>query len=195
MFAPVGGEVRVVCRRASHRPGPRSPTTGDWVWISYPVPDPSQPRCQGPSTRGCCFCATRREVLADVLKSAIGYARTATRRWSASARPVETVRELFETEWTSSADVYLPDRPPGPRTAPESGAGRDVEAAGRGGRGGGGGPRRPMPVGSPGPEQRRPGRRDRGGAADMARGLHRGGPYGRPPGRPWTPVVNGTPAR
>ena len=122
--------------------------------------------------------------LAEVLQYAIGYARaTATRPWSASAQTVETVRELFETEWTSSADVTCPAarlRGPGElfrnpalaatwrRLIAEAEASRQaddrvaqIEAA----------------------------------RADLARGLHRRGarPAGGP-ARPWTPAANGTPA-
>lgn len=53
--------------------------------------------------------------LADVLKYAVGYAEHGHAPVERVAETVETVRELFETEWTSSAEVYLPDgRPPRP---------------------------------------------------------------------------------
>jgi gamma-glutamyltranspeptidase/glutathione hydrolase len=47
--------------------------------------------------------------LADVLKYAIGYAEDGHACVDNVGATVEAVRELFETEWTSSADVYLPD--------------------------------------------------------------------------------------
>ncbi|MGW0374761.1 gamma-glutamyltransferase, partial [Streptomyces coeruleorubidus] len=46
--------------------------------------------------------------LADVLKYAIGYAEHGHAPVERVGETVETVRELFETEWTSSAEVYLP---------------------------------------------------------------------------------------
>ncbi|MEU3033214.1 MULTISPECIES: gamma-glutamyltransferase family protein [Streptomyces] len=53
--------------------------------------------------------------LADVLKYAIGYAEQGHAPVERVGGTVETVRELFETEWTSSAAVYLPDgEPPRP---------------------------------------------------------------------------------
>ncbi|MET8096279.1 gamma-glutamyltransferase [Streptomyces sp. NPDC005236] len=53
--------------------------------------------------------------LADVLKYAIGYAEDGNAPVERVGETVDAVRELFETEWTSSAAVYLPDgRPPRP---------------------------------------------------------------------------------
>ncbi|MET7984603.1 gamma-glutamyltransferase [Streptomyces sp. NPDC005281] len=53
--------------------------------------------------------------LADVLKYAIGYAEDGHAPVERVGETVDAVRELFETEWTSSAAVYLPDgRPPRP---------------------------------------------------------------------------------
>lgn len=46
--------------------------------------------------------------LADVLKYAIGYAEDGHAPVERVGETVETVRELFETEWPSSAEVYLP---------------------------------------------------------------------------------------
>jgi gamma-glutamyltranspeptidase/glutathione hydrolase len=46
--------------------------------------------------------------LADVLKYAVGYAEHGHAPVENVGATVETVRELFETEWTSSAEVYLP---------------------------------------------------------------------------------------
>ncbi|ONI90338.1 gamma-glutamyltransferase [Actinosynnema sp. ALI-1.44] len=47
--------------------------------------------------------------LADVLKYAIGYADNGHPAVERVGTTVETVRELFESEWTSSAGVYLVD--------------------------------------------------------------------------------------
>jgi gamma-glutamyltranspeptidase/glutathione hydrolase len=53
--------------------------------------------------------------LADVLKYAIGYAEHGHAPVERVGMTVETVRELFATEWTSSAEIYLPGgRPPRP---------------------------------------------------------------------------------
>ncbi|MFF7352458.1 MULTISPECIES: gamma-glutamyltransferase family protein [Streptomyces] len=46
--------------------------------------------------------------LDDVLRYAIGYAEHGHAPVEKVGATVETVRELFETEWTSSAEVYLP---------------------------------------------------------------------------------------
>jgi gamma-glutamyltranspeptidase/glutathione hydrolase len=46
--------------------------------------------------------------LDDVLKYAIGYAEHGHAPVEKLGATVESVRELFETEWTSSAEVYLP---------------------------------------------------------------------------------------
>lgn len=46
--------------------------------------------------------------LAEVLRYAIGYAEDGHAPVERVGETVETVRELFETEWTSSAEVYLP---------------------------------------------------------------------------------------
>ncbi|MFF9163526.1 gamma-glutamyltransferase family protein [Streptomyces longwoodensis] len=53
--------------------------------------------------------------LDDVLKYAVGYAEHGHAPVENLGATVETVRELFETEWTSSAELYLPGgRPPRP---------------------------------------------------------------------------------
>ncbi len=53
--------------------------------------------------------------LADVLKYAVGYAEHGHPPVERVGETVATVRELFETEWTSSAEVYLPGgHPPRP---------------------------------------------------------------------------------
>ncbi|MGQ4350694.1 gamma-glutamyltransferase family protein [Streptomyces sp. SAS_275] len=82
---------------------------------------------------------TRR--LADVLKYAIGYAEDGHVPVERVGETVETVRELFETEWTSSAEVYLPGgRAPRPgelfRNPALAGTWRRLlaEVAGAGGR-------------------------------------------------------------
>ncbi|MEV6752488.1 gamma-glutamyltransferase [Streptomyces sp. NPDC051214] len=46
--------------------------------------------------------------LADVLKYAIGYAEDGHAPVERVGETVETVRELFENEWPSSAEIYLP---------------------------------------------------------------------------------------
>ncbi len=47
--------------------------------------------------------------LADILKYAIGYAEHGHAPVDRVGETVESVRRLFETEWTSSAEVYLRD--------------------------------------------------------------------------------------
>ncbi|MGG7612427.1 gamma-glutamyltransferase, partial [Streptomyces sp. ZG43] len=54
-------------------------------------------------------------TLAEVLTYAIGYAEDGHAPVERVTATVETVRELFTTEWTSSAEVYLPGgRAPAP---------------------------------------------------------------------------------
>ncbi|MFF5899096.1 gamma-glutamyltransferase family protein [Streptomyces argenteolus] len=48
------------------------------------------------------------KTLAEVLRFAVGYAEDGHAPVERVGRTVETVRELFETEWPSSAEVYLP---------------------------------------------------------------------------------------
>jgi gamma-glutamyltranspeptidase / glutathione hydrolase len=53
--------------------------------------------------------------LSQVLGYAIGYAERGHPAVEGIGATVGTVRELFETEWTTSAEIYLPDgRPPAP---------------------------------------------------------------------------------
>ncbi|MCE7004332.1 gamma-glutamyltransferase [Kibdelosporangium philippinense] len=53
--------------------------------------------------------------MAEVLKYAIGYAENGHPAVERIGTTVETVQELFETEWTSSAELYLKDgKPPKP---------------------------------------------------------------------------------
>ncbi|GAA3360516.1 gamma-glutamyltransferase [Streptomyces antimycoticus] len=47
--------------------------------------------------------------LAEVLRYAIGYAEHGHPAVERIGETVEAVRELFETEWTTSAELYLPD--------------------------------------------------------------------------------------
>jgi gamma-glutamyltranspeptidase/glutathione hydrolase len=54
---------------------------------------------------------------ADVLAFALGYARNGVHLVPRISATIENMRPLFETEWKSSADVYLPHGAiPGPRT-------------------------------------------------------------------------------
>lgn len=48
------------------------------------------------------------KTVAEVLRYAIGYAEDGHAPVERVGQTVETVREFFETEWRSSADVYLP---------------------------------------------------------------------------------------
>ena len=120
--------------------------------------------------------------LAEVLRYAIGYAEHGHPAVERVGETVETVRELFETEWTSSAEVYLPG---GTAAAPGELFRNPALAA----------------------TWRRLIAEARGGAAAGPRGADRGGPRGsgarassprrsltRRPGPPWTPAANATPA-
>ena len=53
--------------------------------------------------------------LADVMSYAIGYAARRLSRWCrASSRQIDAVRQMFEDEWVTSAELYLADGLPQP---------------------------------------------------------------------------------
>ncbi len=86
------------------------------AWTPSPAPTTSPPPCPVPFDAWLLPLRDHgTKPLADVLKYAIGYAEHGHAPVERFTETVETVRELFETEWTSSAEVYLPDgHPPRP---------------------------------------------------------------------------------
>ena len=81
---------------------------------SSPAPDRSPPPYRAPSTPGCCCCATTAPGPRQVLRYAIGYAEDGHPAVERVGETVETVRELFETEWTDLRRD-LPPRRQAPR--------------------------------------------------------------------------------
>ncbi|WP_326758600.1 gamma-glutamyltransferase [Streptomyces phaeochromogenes] len=116
ILAPVGGEVRVLCGQGV---APAGATIAHYRGLGLDlVPGTGPLAAAVPGAFDAWMLLLRdhgTKSLADVLKYAIGYAEDGHAPVERVGETVETVRELFETEWTSSADVYLPDgRPPQP---------------------------------------------------------------------------------
>ncbi|MFD3381530.1 MULTISPECIES: gamma-glutamyltransferase family protein [unclassified Streptomyces] len=116
ILAPAGGEVRVLCGQGV---APAGATIAHYRGLGLDlVPGTGPLAAAVPGAFDAWMLLLRdhgTKSLADVLKYAIGYAEHGHAPVERVGETVETVRELFETEWTSSADVYLPDgRPPRP---------------------------------------------------------------------------------
>ncbi|MFI1480463.1 gamma-glutamyltransferase family protein [Streptomyces sp. NPDC020747] len=116
ILAPAGGEVRVLCGQGV---APAGATIAHYRGLGLDlVPGTGPLAAAVPGAFDAWMLLLRdhgTKSLADVLKYAIGYAEDGHAPVERVGETVETIRELFETEWTSSADVYLPDgRPPRP---------------------------------------------------------------------------------
>jgi gamma-glutamyltranspeptidase/glutathione hydrolase len=116
ILAPAGGEVRVLCGQGV---APAGATIAHYRGLGLDlVPGTGPLAAAVPGAFDAWMLLLRdhgTKSLADVLKYAIGYAEDGHAPVERVGETVETVRELFETEWTSSAEVYLPDgRPPRP---------------------------------------------------------------------------------
>ena len=109
LLAPAGGEVRVLCGQGV---APAGATVAHYKGLGLDlVPGTGPLAAAVPGAFDAWMLLLRdhgTKPLADVLKYAIGYAEDGHAPVERVGRTVETVRELFETEWTSSADVYLP---------------------------------------------------------------------------------------
>ncbi|MGX1541649.1 gamma-glutamyltransferase family protein [Streptomyces adustus] len=109
LLAPAGGEVRVLCGQGV---APAGATVAHYRGLGLDlVPGTGPLAAAVPGAFDAWMLLLRdhgTKHLADVLKHAIGYARDGHPPVDKIGATVETVRELFETEWTSSADVYLP---------------------------------------------------------------------------------------
>ncbi|MGX1914980.1 gamma-glutamyltransferase family protein [Streptomyces phaeochromogenes] len=110
ILAPAGGEVRVLCGQGV---APAAATIAHYRGLGLDlVPGTGPLAASVPGAFDAWMLLLRdhgTKSLADVLKYAIGYAEDGHAPVERVGETVETVRELFETEWTSSADVYLPD--------------------------------------------------------------------------------------
>ncbi|MFJ1748204.1 gamma-glutamyltransferase family protein [Streptomyces sp. NPDC088116] len=116
ILAPADGEVRVLCGQG---PAPEGATIGHYHSLGLElVPGTGPLAAAVPGAFDAWMLLLRdhgTRSLRQVLRYAIGYAQDGHAPVERVGQTVETVRELFETEWTSSADVYLPGgRAPGP---------------------------------------------------------------------------------
>lgn len=116
ILAPAGGEVRVLCGQGV---APAGATVAHYRSLGLElVPGTGPLAAAVPGAFDAWMVLLRdhgTKSLADVLKYAISYAEDGHPPVEQMAATVERVRELFGTEWTSSAEVYLPDgRPPRP---------------------------------------------------------------------------------
>ncbi|MEV1011021.1 gamma-glutamyltransferase [Streptomyces sp. NPDC049881] len=114
IIAPAGGRVRVLCGQG---PAPAGATIGHYRGLGLDlVPGTGPLAAVVPGAFDAWMVllrdhGTRR--LEDVLDYAIGYAERGHPAVERVGLTVAAVQELFETEWTSSAEVYLKDgRPP-----------------------------------------------------------------------------------
>ncbi|MFJ3616823.1 gamma-glutamyltransferase family protein [Streptomyces iakyrus] len=109
LLAPAGGEVRVLCGQGV---APAGATVAHYRGLGLDlVPGTGPLAAAVPGAFDAWMMLLRDHgtlALDDVLKYAIGYAEHGHAPVERVGETVETVRELFETEWTSSADVYLP---------------------------------------------------------------------------------------
>ncbi|MFJ5302769.1 gamma-glutamyltransferase family protein [Streptomyces sp. NPDC088350] len=109
LLAPARGEVRVVCGQGV---APAGATIEHYRGLGLDlVPGTGPLAAAVPGAFDAWMLLLRdygTKSLADVLKYAIGYAEDGHACVDNVGATVETVRALFETEWISSADVYLP---------------------------------------------------------------------------------------
>ncbi|WP_367039025.1 gamma-glutamyltransferase [Streptomyces sp. Je 1-332] len=110
ILAPAGGEVRVLCGQGG---APAGATVDHYRSLGLElVPGTGPLAAAVPGAFDAWMLLLRdhgTKSLADVLKYAIGYAEDGHAPVERVGETVETVRELFETEWPSSAEIYLPD--------------------------------------------------------------------------------------
>lgn len=110
LLAPAGGEVRVLCGQGV---APGGATVAHYRGLGLDlVPGTGPLAAAVPGAFDAWMLLLRdhgTKSLAEVLGYAIGYAEHGHAPVENVGATVETVRELFETEWTSSAEVYLPD--------------------------------------------------------------------------------------
>lgn len=109
LLAPAGGEVRVLCGQGS---APAGATVAHYRELGLElVPGTGPLAAAVPGAFDAWMLLLRdhgTQPLAEVLRYAIEYAEHGHAPVERVGETVETVRELFETEWTSSAEVYLP---------------------------------------------------------------------------------------
>ncbi|MFZ3560850.1 gamma-glutamyltransferase family protein [Streptomyces sp. BH055] len=110
ILAPTGGEVRVLCGQGG---APAGATVAHYKSLGLDlVPGTGPLAAAVPGAFDAWMLLLKdhgTKTLAEVLKYAIGYAEDGHAPVERVGETVETVRELFETEWPSSAEVYLVD--------------------------------------------------------------------------------------
>jgi gamma-glutamyltranspeptidase/glutathione hydrolase len=116
ILAPAGRPVRVLCGQG---PAPAGATVEHYRSLGLDlVPGTGPLAAAVPGAFDAWMLLLRdhgTRTLAQILRYAIDYAETGHPPLERLAGTVETVRALFENEWTSSADLYLPGgRPPAP---------------------------------------------------------------------------------
>ncbi|MFG2605912.1 gamma-glutamyltransferase family protein [Streptomyces sp. NPDC048514] len=109
LLAPAGGAVRVLCGQGV---APAGATAAHYRGLGLDlVPGTGPLAAAVPGAFDAWLTLLRdhgTKSLDDVLKYAVGYAEHGHPPVENVGATVEAVRELFETEWTSSAEVYLP---------------------------------------------------------------------------------------
>ncbi|MEU6123836.1 gamma-glutamyltransferase [Streptomyces sp. NPDC047123] len=109
ILAPAGGDVRVLCGQGG---APAGATVAHYRSLGLDlVPGTGPLAAAVPGAFDAWLLLLRdhgTKSLADVLTYAIGYAEDGHAPVERVGETVETVRELFEREWPSSAEVYLP---------------------------------------------------------------------------------------
>jgi gamma-glutamyltranspeptidase/glutathione hydrolase len=109
LLAPAGGEVRVLCGQGV---APAGATVAHYRGLGLDlVPGTGPLAAAVPGAFDAWMLLLRdhgTKSLADVLRYAVGYAEDGHPPVENIGATVESVRELFETEWASSAEVYLP---------------------------------------------------------------------------------------
>ncbi|WP_155057358.1 gamma-glutamyltransferase family protein [Streptomyces blattellae] len=109
LLAPADGEVRVLCGQGV---APAGATVAHYQGLGLDlVPGTGPLAAAVPGAFDAWLLLLRdhgTKSLDDVLKYAIGYAEHGHAPVENVGATVETVRKLFETEWTSSAELYLP---------------------------------------------------------------------------------------
>ncbi|MEI5097658.1 gamma-glutamyltransferase [Streptomyces sp. PmtG] len=111
LLAPAGGPVRVLCGQGVAPAGATVAHYRDELGLGL-VPGTGPLAAAVPGAFDAWMLLLKdhgTKPLADVLKYAIGYAEDGHAPVEGVGATVEAVRELFEAEWTSSAEVYLPD--------------------------------------------------------------------------------------
>ncbi|MGW1816146.1 gamma-glutamyltransferase family protein [Streptomyces sp. NPDC002125] len=109
ILAPKDGDVRVLCGQG---PAPAGASAAHYRSLGLDlVPGTGPLAAAVPGAFDAWMMLLRdhgTKTLAEVLRYAIGYAEDGHAPVERVGETVETVRELFETEWPTSAEVYLP---------------------------------------------------------------------------------------